>query len=498
MKQKLWFKLFVRITAIFVVFVLVVTLSNTAFLLPFFVRRQEGVLRDKADEVAALDLSDAEAVTALLTRLREQNSIEAEIYTAVGETLYTSFGSQMLDYYYLGNIKLHMYHKDLQAQSRRALSDGSVLETAVDPATDTEFLLLRRSLGNGMLTELRLQKQLLKTSAATASEFICYIAAACFVAAVLWMLLFSRKFSRPISEMSAITRDMAGLDFSRRLNVKGRDEVGELAASINHLSDELKRTLDDLQTSNAQLRGEIEAERQLDAMRRGFVANVSHELKTPISIIQGYAEGLKLNVNAAARDAYCDTIIDESARMNRLVLGLLQLSKYESGQIPLDRQVFDLSQLADGLCSRLLPGADAALRSELPHPLFVDADPGQIEQVLKSYLENALSHVDKGGAIILFAGSDAADEKVVRVCVHNTGSHVDEDEMPHLWQSFYRGDASHKRDQSRFGLGLSIVSAIVKLHGRTCGVYNTPTGVCFWFTIDRAPAPPDPDAPKTE
>lgn len=494
MKNKLWFKIFVRVAVIFVAFVLVVTLSNAAFLLPFYVHKQEAVLREKAATIASLDLDDTDAVAMALSKLREQNSLEVEIYTTSGKTLYTSFGSQMLDYYYFGNKKFSMYHKDLTPLERRVLSDGSVFETALDPSTDTEFLLYRQQISDGVLVELKLQKQLLENSAATASEFICYIAAGCFLLAVVWVFLFARKFSKPISDMNAITRDMAALDFSRHLEVKSHDEIGQLADSINHMSAELKRTLDDLQASNAQLRSEIELERQLDVMRRGFVANVSHELKTPISIIQGYAEGLKLNINAAARDDYCDTIIDESDRMNRLVLGLLELSKYESGQVPISPENFDLTQMAEEMCQRMGRDINAKIQIQLPKPLLVYADPGQIEQVLKSYLENAFAHVDAGGTITLSSKPDTADPQIVRVLVHNTGSHIDEAEMPQIWQSFYRGDTSHKRQQSRFGLGLSIVSAIIKLHGRSCGVYNADGGVCFWFTLQLADPPAaDPD-----
>ena len=128
--------------------------------------------------------------------------------------------------------------------------------------------------------------------------------------------------------MNTITRDMANLKFDRTITVNRNDEIGQLASSVNEMSASLSNTLDDLKRTNLKLRDEIELERQLDVMRKTFVANVSHELKTPISIISGYAEGLKLNVNGDNREAYCDTIIDESRRMNNLVLSILELSKY--------------------------------------------------------------------------------------------------------------------------------------------------------------------------
>lgn len=249
------------------------------------------------------------------------------------------------------------------------------------------------------------------------------------------------------------------------------------------MSASLSSTLDDLKRTNLKLRDEIELERQLDVMRKTFVANVSHELKTPISIISGYAEGLKLNVNGDKREAYCDTIIDESRRMNNLVLSILELSKYESGQINAQFKAFDINGMTDMLLNRIFGNSDIKVQNKIPAQTVVFADEMQIEQALKSYLENAKSHTPGGGKVYVY--SDEIDGKI-RISVHNTGSHISEEEMPFIWQSFYRGDASHKRDKGRFGLGLSIVSAVMKIHNCHCGVYNTEDGVTFWLELDKA------------
>ena len=218
-------------------------------------------------------------------------------------------------------------------------------------------------------------------------------------------------------------------------------------------------------------------------MRRGFVANVSHELKTPIAIISGYAEGLKLNINEESKEEYCNTIIDESRRMNRLVLSILELSRYESGQMPLNRSDFDVSQMTDDMLRRIFANKNINAENRLTKGLLINADPMQTEQVLKSYLENAASHTPDGGSVTVSASESDGN---VRISVTNTGSHIPEELMPQIWQSFFRGDTSHKRESSRFGLGLSIVSAIMKMHNSSCGVYNTENGVCFWFEAKAA------------
>ncbi len=481
MKGKLWIRIFLRIAIIFAVFFIVLTCANRLFLPQFFLSSEKRLLREHADTLCALDISDNTAIAAHLAEISDAHNFEVEIYNNRGEVLYTSYGSQIIDFYYKGNHGLSMNHKKLEVKKTEHLKDGSVFETAIDKHTKTEYLIYRTTMGGGINAELRVQTGLLKNSAQIAERFIGLVALACLFAALIWTYFSARKISRPISEMSEITESMAALSFDRKVKIDSGDEIGRLGSSINLLSERLSTTLSDLQKSNAQLRDEIELERQLDSMRRGFVANVSHELKTPISIISGYAEGLKLDINPASRESYCDTIIDESERMNRLVLSLLELSKYESGQIPLKKEIFSLSDMAKNLSERIF--ADSAVTLSLPNEEHLtNADPMQIEQVLKSLLENAKSHTPQGGTVCV---NISEQDNALRTEVHNSGSAVSEEQMPKLWQSFYRGEESHKREQSRFGLGLSIVSAICKMHGHSCGVYNTKSGVCFWFETDK-------------
>ena len=483
LKNKLWFNIFIRIAAVFAAFVLVLCLSNVGFLVRFFSLKQKNALKEQVCAVSELNIKDSATVVKALSDINEKYNFDVEIYNTSGRILYTTHGSQMMDYFSLKNDKFIMTHEELEPIKEERLSDGIIFKTAVRRFDNNEYLLCTKPVSEDIFAEVRVQKQLIANSAAIANEFIVIISVVCFLLSVLWVLNFARKFSRPIAEMNEITRDMAKLDFSRKLSVNRSDEIGQLAASVNELSSSLNTALTDLKETNARLRSDIELERQLDGMRRGFVANVSHELKTPISIISGYAEGLKLNVSPESKEEYCNTIIDESRRMNRLVLSILELSRYESGQIPLSRESFDISALCSDCLSRIFASKDIETENKVPFGTEVFADPLQIEQVLKAYLENAAAHTPDGGKV--WTESLVTDD-TVRISVINTGSHVDEETMPQIWQSFFRGDKSHKRDSSRFGLGLSIVSAIMKLHGKKCGVYNTDFGVCFWFEVDKA------------
>lgn len=430
-----------------------------------------------------ISLSDIDEVSETLSDINENYNFDVEIYDALGNVKYTTHGARMMNFFIDDRPNnFPMTHEELIVTKRENLSNGIVYEEAVRRFDSQEFLLCRKKIDNNYYAEIRIQKQLILSSADAANEFITFIAVICLCVSLVWIMFFARKFSKPITQMNEITRDMANLKFDRKITVNRSDEIGQLAQSVNEMSRSLSATLDNLNRTNAKLRDEIELERELDKMRKTFVANVSHELKTPISIISGYAEGLKLNVNASQQEQYCDTIIDESERMNKLVLSILELSKYESGQIPINKKVFDISAMTRLLLARIFSDCDINIANSLPENSLVFADEIQIEQVLRAYFENAKSHVNQGGTVSIW--KKETDQKV-RIFVHNTGSHIESEKMPYIWQSFYRGDDSHKRDKTRFGLGLSIVNAVMKTHNNCCGVYNNEDGVAFWFELDK-------------
>ena len=475
--NRLWFRFFLKVTVVFLSFVLFIMICNSLFLDDYYISRQKVQLIENRSKIEALDLTDKNATMKYLTELYEKSGVETEIYSNSGATLYTTYGGQIFDFLYgpeINNNNFNMIHKQLTVLKSKTLPDGSVIETAKEPQNEVEYIVYRVKKSNYYI-ETRTRIQLLESSAAVANNFILLIIIGCLGLGVIAIIFVSYRSAKPIAEMNSITKNMAALDFSKKISEESKDEIGQLAVSINELSDTLDATLKDLREKNLRLENEIEKERELTNMRRGFVANVSHELKTPISIIGGYAEALKENIDSSKKEMYCDTIIDESKRMNKLVLTLLNLSKVEHGGHELNQTKFNIKDLVEMLSVRIIGQENLVLELE---DVTVLADPDLIEQALKSYLENALSHNEGKVYVSCFKKGNKA---VVEV--NNDGENIDEAKMPQLWQSFYRGDTSHKRDSTRFGLGLSIVNAIVKLHKETCGVYNTKNGVTFWLTL---------------
>jgi signal transduction histidine kinase len=283
-----------------------------------------------------------------------------------------------------------------------------------------------------------------------------------------------------------IIQNLAGLDFSETYEITTKDEIGDLGESINFLSGQLENAILELQTKNRQLEEDIEKERKIDKMRKEFVSNVSHELKTPLSLIQGYAEGLKLNVmdDEKNKQFYCEVIIDEAAKMDKLVKDLLHLSQIDSGYYKLEKTNFDLSSMIEYVVGKfkvIFADKDIAAVLDIPDNLIVNGDIIRVEQVLVNYISNALQHVDENKFIKL-------DVQIhldkVRVSVFNTGKNIPEDETELIWTSFYKIDKARTRDYGGCGLGLSIVRAIQEQHHNAYGIINKENGVEFWFELD--------------
>ena len=242
---------------------------------------------------------------------------------------------------------------------------------------------------------------------------------------------------------------------------------------------------------------DIERERRIDKMRKEFISSVSHELKTPIALIQGYAEGLKLNVNEDEenRNFYCDVIMDEAGKMNRLVKDLLDLSQIEAGYFRLEKTVFDISFLVDHVLDKYRPillEKGLKVDVEKKENVAVNGDIVRIEQVLVNLLNNAINHVDDSKLIKITVTT--RNEKI-RVSVYNSGKTIPEESLDKIWTSFYKVDKARTRAYGGTGLGLSVVRAILELHRNAFGVENHINGVTFWFEVDRADTPAKDGSP---
>ena len=340
-------------------------------------------------------------------------------------------------------------------------------------------------LDNGYSIILRAPAEQLNDSSVFTARLFTTISMGILLIETLIVLYISNMFSRPIIEMSRVAKRMSELDFSARVNVRSNDEIGALGESMNNLSGKLEKSIKDLKSANLELSNDIREREHIEEMRSEFLSHVSHELKTPLAIIQGYAEGIKSGVadDPETLDYYCGVISDEASKMNALVMKLIDLNQLETGDdISIEHfNVTELIQETINNSSILLQDKKTQITFDEKEPVFVWADSFMIEEVVTNYLSNAIHHVKDDGEIkVWYEMSD----NVLRVNVYNDGENISDEDLEKIFIKFYKTDPARTREYGGSGIGLSIVAAIMKAHNKDYGVYNTENGVVFYFELD--------------
>ena len=320
------------------------------------------------------------------------------------------------------------------------------------------------------------------------NSFLLFLGFITMVLGIIIVYIASYEVTKPIQQLAKLSLKMSKLDFSARFEGDSSDEIATLGNSMNVLSERLEETICDLKKANNELLSDIENKTLIDKRRQEFVANVSHELKTPIALIIGYAEGLSegLCEDSESQTYYSNVILDEAKRMNHMVKDLMNLSAIEQGKDLPDFALLDFPKLLQGVISSmdiLLKQEEIQLEVEIPKELYLYGDEFKIEEVLMNYLQNAIHHVTEPKQISIY--TENRGKNLVEVHVRNTGNPIPKEDLSHVFEKFYKVDKAHTRAYGGSGLGLSIVKAIMDSHHQECGVKNTLTGVDFWFTLEK-------------
>ena len=352
--------------------------------------------------------------------------------------------------------------------------------------SDHEYLEMYGRLSTGISFIMRTPIESIRVSASIANRFFAYVGIFGTVAGGIIIWFVARRMTRPILQLSRISEQMVHLNFEAKYKGRARNEIDLLGTNINELSSSLENAISELKTANNELKKDIERKEAIDEMRKEFLANVSHELKTPIALIQGYAEGLKEGINddPESRSFYCEVIIDEASKMNNMVKKLLTLNQLEFGNDMVAMERFDVTALVRNYVQSagiLTKQNEIHVCMEDNDPIYVWADEYKTEEVFMNYFSNAVNHCS--GEHIISITMERREAKV-RVGVFNTGEHIPEEALPHLWEKFYKVDKARTREYGGSGVGLSIVKAIMESMNQDYGVENVPGGVLFWFELE--------------
>jgi signal transduction histidine kinase len=293
-----------------------------------------------------------------------------------------------------------------------------------------------------------------------------YITFILLFASLIISYLLSRSFTSPILEMKRVAEKMAVGDFSARIAPQKPDEIGQLAETINNMGEQLSK---------------------IDQLRKDLIANVSHDLRTPLSLIRGYAETLRdvTGKDPAKREKQLGIIIEETERLSKIVDDILNLSQLQSGNVVIAKcacKLKDMMETAVKSYDLMSEKLGVAIVCESVDNL-VEADEMRISQVLHNLINNAFTHTPKGGTITVRA---LEKETTVRIEVSDTGSGISEEELPHIWERYYKADKTNKKKTQGTGLGLAIVKGILEAHQAKYGVFSQKyKGTTFWFELKK-------------
>ena len=403
------------------------------------------------------------------------------------------------------NVAIYMSNKDFLSSIRKVINfwgmdkkqeatiiekeDNIEIKRIVDTETKMTYMLLKGTLDNGFVVYIRLPMSSITESVQISNKFLYLIACIVIIVGGIVIIYISKQFSSPISEISAIAKKMANLDFSQKYVVKDDDEINELGKNINIMSEKLEGTINQLRSTNIELERDIERKSKIDEMRKSFISDVSHELKTPIALIQGYSEGLLENVNTdeESRKFYAEVILDEATKMDKMVRQLIELTKLEYENREFNNRNFNIVELEKEICRSskvMLEEKGVNVEFETADVINVYADDFYISQCITNYLTNAIKHVEEVDGEKTIKITNTINNDKVRVTVFNTGENIEEENLSRIWNRFFKVDESRNREDGGSGIGLSIVRAIMNNYGNDFGVENKQNGVEFYFDID--------------
>ena len=480
------FKLFFTMCVVILVIILSLVLINSIVLENFYIYSKTATIKQvyqKVNDYYNTENTNVDLETEL-KKIAYKNNFDILIKTDTNLIIFTSDREFLSSTYILKDIN------EIKSKSIEENETKINVKVTTDEVNNISYMFLTGILDNGYVLYIRMPISPIEESVKISNTVLLMIGGITLVVAGIIASFISRKFTNPILQLNDIANKMAKLDFSKKYRITDtEDEINELGRSINTMSDKLEATIKELQKNNIELEKDIEEKSKIDEMRKQFISDVSHELKTPIALIQGYAEGLIENVNSdeESRKFYAAVILDETNKMDKLVKQLLELMKLEYGKREFDNEKFNINELINEVlrkCSVMINEKNIKVYFENKEPIYVYADEFYMDQIITNYLTNAIKHAEE---VEKETKIEIKVEKVsnkIRVSVFNTGENIPEEDLQRIWGRFYKLDSSRNRQDGGSGIGLALVKAIMNNYQNEYGVENKKNGVEFYFDMD--------------
>lgn len=428
-----------------------------------------------------------EKINAELDRISAKNDFDILIKDELNESVYITSKD-----FFSGLIQMNILTARSSLKKNKVLEKNEKYEISEikDDSTNMKYIVFTAKLDNDYKIYIRMPMASIEESVKISNKFLYIIAVFVIIFGGIVLSIVSTRFSEPIEELEDIAKRMSNLDFSQKYKVsQANDEFDDLGKSINKMSDKLESTIKKLKSTNLELEKDIEEKSKIDEMRKSFISDVSHELKTPIALIQGYSEGLIENVNTdeESRKFYAEVILDEATKMDKLVKQLLELMKLEYGKNTFNNENFDIVELEKEIIRKsdvMIQKENIKVEFDKNDSIEVYADEFYIDQVLTNYITNAIKYCDTINDEKRIEITNKIKNGKIRVSVFNTSNGLSDEELSRIWNRFYKVDESRNRDNGGTGIGLSLVKAIMNNYGNEFGAKNVAGGIEFYFELD--------------
>ena len=484
-------KLFITLSSTILLIIIFLIIVNNFALENFYLYNKKNTLKAVYETINNYyeNPNQDNDIESELEKLSVKNNFDILVKDNNGINVYTTnknFSSV------IGNINDILDKFNTNKGKELESNDKFVIKKQQDLKNGLSYIMLSGKLDNGYFLYIRIPVTSIQDSVKISNNFLLLMAGFTILIASIMVSIVSRKFTEPILELNNIAKKMSNLDFSQKYKItNAKDEINDLGKSINTMSDKLEKTIKQLRSSNIELERDIEEKSKIDEMRKTFISDVSHELKTPIALIQGYSEGLLENVNTdeESRKFYAEVILDETNKMDKLVKQLLELMKLEYGKREFNNKEFNIVELEKEVIRKanvMIEGKQAEIQLDSNQEIQVFADDFYIEQVLTNYLTNAIKNVEEmyGEKYIKISNEIKSEANKVCIKVFNTGKNISEENLNRIWNRFYKADESRHREDGGTGIGLAFVKAIMSNYDNKYGVRNLENGVEFYFELD--------------
>lgn len=458
-------KLWLGMMTLVAVVLILLWLSQIVFLNSFYTGLRIGEVEKSGLKIIG-NISDQEAFRSQLDELAYKNNLTAELFDTALNTVYTAEENGVAG-------QMPMMRNAIRSQaSGRVLKGETVRITMEHPRFHSEFILI----GLPVTVSGQVQGALMimlplapvEETVAILKKQLFYISIILIAAALLLSYYLSKSFTKPIRDINKVSMDIASGNLNARIETEKKDELGKLAETINHMGSELSK---------------------IDQLRKDLIANVSHELRTPLSLIKGYAETIRdiSGSNEEKREEQIGIIIEEADRLSGVVEDILNLSQMQAGYFTVMNGRFNLYEALERIRKRyelLSEKNDIQFTvGGIPTELFARGDEAKIEQVLYNLINNAFNHTKAGGHISVEV-QDMGEQ--IRLSIKDTGEGISKEELPYIWERFYKKDGSGGRKAAGTGLGLAIVKNILDIHGARYGAESElGKGSDFWFELKK-------------